>query len=396
MAKHEKVIFPGAHGVELAARLDLPPHPPRGYALFAHCFTCSKNSLAASRVSIRLAELGYGVLRFDFTGLGQSEGDFSNTNFSSNIEDLVAAAKWMESQGMSPSLAVGHSLGGAAIIAAGDELPMVEAFAVIAAPSEPGHLEKHLGPATETIEQDGEAEISIGGRPFLIKKQFLDDIRRSRVLDAAGRLERPLLIMHSPTDPIVSIDNATEIFLAAKHPRSFVSLDDADHLLSKRKDAEYAAGVIASWAEGYLPRERVEDDRRAKEMWRVTVAETGWSRYQNLVTAGNHQIYADEPESIGGADTGLSPFDLVKAGLGACTTITVRMYAEKKNLLLDNVTVDVTQKKTFDGDVFFNVAVKLEGDLTEEQREKLLEIAEKCPVHHMLEEGAIMRTIEST
>ena len=396
MAKSKKISFPGASGAELAARLDLPPFPPRGYALFAHCFTCSKDSLAASRISTRLAELGFGVLRFDFTGLGQSDGDFSNTNFSSNIEDLVAAAAWMTAQDMAPSLAVGHSLGGAAIIAAGEQLSSVEAFAVIGAPAEAEHLEHHIGHASDQIEEQGQAEVSVGGRPFLIKKQFLHDIRQTRVLNAAGKLGRSLLILHSPIDDIVSIDNATQIFLAAKHPRSFVSLDDADHLLANRKDAHYAAEVIAAWAEPYLKKEDRNAEKPILGADPVVVAETGWSQYQNIVTTGEHQFFADEPVSLGGADTGPGPFEFVKAGLGACTSITLRMYAERKKIPLETISVGVTQERSSDGDTLFDIAIRLEGDLTPEQRDKLMEISKKCPVHRLLDEGVQMRTTEST
>ena len=396
MAQYKKVTFPGANGADLAARLDLPSTPARGYALFAHCFTCSKDTLAAARISAKLAELGLGVLRFDFTGLGQSGGDFSNTNFSSNVEDLLAAVKWMESQSMSPSLLVGHSLGGAAVITAASQLPQIKAVATLGAPSEPGHLEVSLASSTCQIEKDGEAEVDLAGRQFLIKKQFLDDIRQERVQKAAASLGRPLLIMHAPLDATVSIDNATQIFVAAKHPKSFVSLDQADHLLNRREDAEYAASVIASWATPYVAPE--DDYHPTPETIEeaVAVAETGWSRYQNWVVSGPHRFLADEPRSLGGEDTGPGPFKMVMAGLGACTTITLRMYAERKNWPLEQASVEVTQDKSEDGAVMFRRNIRLNGDLTEEQRNRMMEIADKCPVHRMLTAGAVVISTEST
>ncbi|MBB34011.1 MAG: osmotically inducible protein C [Hirschia sp.] len=396
MSKHRKITFPGGDGAQLAARLDLPAMPPRGYALFAHCFTCSKDSLAASRISARLADLGFGVLRFDFTGLGDSDGDFSNTNFSSNIEDLVAAAHWMEAEGMAPSLAIGHSLGGAAVIAAAKQLPMVKAFATLGAPSEPGHLEEQLAGSTCQIEKEGSAEVDLAGRQFLIRKQFLDDIRHDRVQKAASELRRPLLVMHAPLDETVSIDNATQIFLAARHPRSFVSLDEADHLLTRREDADYAASVIAAWAGRYLPNDKGAQESNEVKSGHVNVSESGWSLYQNKVSTRDHVLFADEPTSLGGSNSGPSPFDLVSAALGACTSITLRMYADRKNLPLEHVSVDITREKQENGRVLFNRAVQIEGDIPENTRQRMVEIAEKCPVHRLLNGGADIRTTEST
>jgi alpha/beta superfamily hydrolase len=248
----KKVEFEGAQGHSLAARLDGPESGSRGYALFAHCFTCSKDTLAAARISSALASEGISVLRFDFTGLGSSEGDFANTNFSSNIEDLVRAADWLREHHQAPTLLVGHSLGGAAVLAAAGRIDEVTAVATLNAPSDPSHVEHLLASKKDRIEVDGEAEVELGGRRFCIKRHFLEDVREQRLLAHAAELNRALLVFHAPTDRIVGIQNARQIFEAAKHPKSFVSLDGADHMLSRPEDAAYAATVLAAWASRYV------------------------------------------------------------------------------------------------------------------------------------------------
>lgn len=390
------VRFPGSLGATLAARLDLPPVKPAAFALFAHCFTCSKDTLAASRIGTALTARGIAVLRFDFTGLGGSEGDFANTNFSSNLTDLVAAASWLREHHEAPKLLIGHSLGGAAVLAAAPEIPEATALATIGAPFEPAHVKHLLAPTLSEIETAGEATVELAGRTFRIRKQFLDDIAGRNSREAIGNLRKALLIFHSPRDTTVSIDNAAQIFAAAKHPKSFVSLDDADHLLTRREDASYVAAVLAAWASRYIGAPRLEAQPiRADEPGIVTVAETRAGRFGQEITVGKHRLVADEPVSAGGTDTGPSPYDLLLAGLGACTAMTVRMYADLKQLPLDKVTVrlrhakvhaqDCAECETREGKIDrIEREIELAGGLDEAQRARLLEIANRCPVHRTL------------
>jgi putative redox protein len=402
MARSQRIEFIGAQGETLAARLDLPDGPVRAYALFAHCFSCSKDTHAAHRVSRRLAQQGFGVLRFDFTGLGQSDGDFANTNFSSNIADLVAAAGWLEREREAPQLLVGHSLGGAAVLVAAGDLPQVKAVAVLGAPADAGHVVKQFEAQVDEIERSGEAEVSLAGRPFRIRKQFLDDIAEQKVEAAAKALKRPLLIAHSPIDETVGIDNATRLFIAARHPKSFVSLDHADHLLSQPEDAAYIADVIAAWAGRYAGAATAADapsDAKA-----VEVAETGDGRYENRVRVRTHSLLADEPESVGGGDTGPNPYEYLAAALGACTSMTLRMYAQRKGWPLERVAVTLHHEKghaddcadCVEGDSrkvdIFERQLVIEGDLDAEQRQRLVEIADKCPVHQTLHNPVVVRT----
>jgi putative redox protein len=390
------VRFPGSLGTALAARLDLPPVKPAAFALFAHCFTCSKDTLAASRISAALTARGVAVLRFDFTGLGGSEGEFANTNFSSNIADLVAAAAWLRTRHEAPKLLIGHSLGGAAVLAAAPEIPEATAVATIGAPLEPAHVKHLIAPALPEIEAAGEATVELAGRAFRIKKQFLDDIGSRNGLEAIGNLRKALLIFHSPRDTTVSIDNAAQIFMAAKHPKSFVSLDDADHLLTRREDASYVAAVLAAWASRYIGAPAMEAQPiRADEPGIVTVAETRAGKFTQAITVGKHRLFADEPVSAGGTDSGPSPYDLLLAGLGACSSMTLRMYADLKQLPLDKVTVRLRHEKlhaqdcaecdTKEGKIDrIEREIELEGKLDDAQRTRLLEIANKCPVHRTL------------
>ena len=390
------IRFPGAFGTELAASLDLPSVSPHAFALFAHCFTCSKDTLAASRISAALTGRGIAVLRFDFTGLGGSEGDFANTNFSSNLGDLVAAASWLREHHEAPKLLIGHSLGGAAVLAAAPEIPEATAVATIAAPFEPAHVKHLLAPALSEIETAGEATVELAGRKFRIKKQFLDDIVGRNSREAIGNLRKALLIFHSPRDTMVSIDNAAQIFMAAKHPKSFVSLDDADHLLTRKEDASYVAAVLAAWASRYLGAPAMEvRPIVAEDPGVITVMETREGKFTQTITAGKHRLRADEPASAGGTDTGPSPYELLLAGLGACTAMTVRMYADLKQLPLDKVTVrlrhekvhaqDCAECETREGKIDrIDREIELAGGLDEAQRARLLEIANKCPVHRTL------------
>ncbi|MBT3990811.1 MAG: alpha/beta fold hydrolase [Rhodospirillaceae bacterium] len=395
MVADNKITFPGALGENLAARLDLPIGTPRAYALFAHCFTCSKDIFAAARVSAGLAERGIAVLRFDFTGLGHSDGEFANTNFTSNVGDLIAAANWLTDTHEAPSILVGHSLGGAAVLAAAGEIAAVQAVATIGAPYDPAHVSDNFSHAVQDISENGEAEVTLGGRPFVIKKQFLDDIGGQNQRDRIANLGKALLVFHAPGDVQVGIENAAEIYGAAKHPKSFVTLDEADHLLSKKQDAIYVAEVIAAWAGRYLGEEEAIEAPKSLQ-GEVVVQETGEGKFAQIVSVGGrHILRADEPPSYGGTDTGPTPYDLLLSGLGACTTMTIRMYADRKKIPLKRASVTLRHDKihaedcegceTQDGKVDqIEREIMLDGDLSEEQRQSLLVIAEKCPVHRTL------------
>jgi putative redox protein len=388
----EKVEFTGALGDTLSARLDSPAAPPIAYALFAHCFTCSKESRAATYLAAALAERGVATLRFDFTGLGGSGGEFANTSFSSNVGDLVAAADFLRQRFRAPEILVGHSLGGAAVLAAAARVPEAVGVATIGAPFDPAHVLRVI-PRRDEIEHAGEAEVVLAGRAFRIKRQFLDDISGQRLGDAVRNLGKALLVMHSPRDDTVEIENATLIFKAAQHPRSFLSLDPADHLLTRREDALYAGHVLAAWAGRYLRGKGPTAPAPVPE--KVVVQETREGKFTQLVVAGRHIARADEPVAAGGLDSGMSPYDLLVAALGACTSMTIRMYADLKGLPLDRVTVELRHDKihatdcaeceTREGKVDrIERVIRLDGALDATQRAKLLEIANKCPVHRTL------------
>lgn len=388
------IRFPGASGELLAARLDLPRSTPRAYALFAHCFTCSKETLAAARVSAALAERGFGVLRFDFTGLGGSGGDFANTDFSSNVGDLLAAADWLRAQRAAPRLLVGHSLGGTAVLAAAARIPEAAAVATIGAPFEPAHVRRLLAGALSDVERTGEAEVELAGRRFRIRRQFLEDLERHASEKTIAQLGKALLVFHSPRDAIVDIENAARIFAAARHPKSFVSLDDADHLLTRREDAEYVAAVLAAWSSRYIGPAQVEREPVGAPGV-VTVSEAGTGRLAQDIVAGPHRLRADEPAALGGEDSGPSPYDLLLAALGACTSMTLRLYAAQKRWPLERVTVrlrhdkvhaaDCAECETREGRIDrIEREIALEGALDETQRARLLEIANRCPVHRTL------------
>ena len=394
----QQINFQGPKGQTLAGILELPSaKAPHAMALFAHCFSCSKDITASRSIARELARQGIGVLRFDFTGLGQSEGDFADTNFSTNLQDLEAAAAWLNANYGGPDILVGHSLGGAAVIGVAGNLPSVKAVATIGAPSDTGHVVHNFGSKLDEIESEGEAEVLLAGRPFTIKKQFVDDVTQANVLEAAGALHLPLLIMHAPTDQTVGIENASKLFMTAKHPKSFVSLDTADHLLSRSSDAIYAADVIANWAARYLPAENLPEE--SGHGAGVNVAETQGGLYQNRVSIGRHRYLADEPVSVGGGDTGPGPYEYVAAGLGACTSMTLRMYADRKKWPLDSVAVNVGFSREQnpadpEGERIdtFTRKITIEGDLDQAQRVRLLEIADKCPVHRTLEREVAIKT----
>jgi uncharacterized OsmC-like protein/pimeloyl-ACP methyl ester carboxylesterase len=401
MTSSEKITFTGSHGEQLAGRLDLPSQQPRAYALFAHCFTCSKDLPAASRISRALAAQGFGVLRFDFTGLGGSEGEFGNTNFSSNVQDLIAAANHLREKFEAPQLLVGHSLGGAAVLVAAHEIPECKAVATLGAPGDPAHVQHLLAESVEEIQRKGHAEVTLAGRKFVIKRQFLDDLRRQEHEHLIERLKRALLVFHSPTDDIVGIDNARLIFKAARHPKSFVSLDGADHLLTRAEDAEYVGTVLSAWASRYLsaagaPQVGPEEEvLHAQGHGRGLVRESGDGKFRQAMRLGSHLLYADEPVSVGGDDTGPSPYELLLGALGSCTTMTLRMYADRKKWPLERATVALRHDKRHADDCedcekkdvkidHIEREITLEGQLSDEQRRRLLEIADRCPVHRTL------------
>ena len=413
-ARIERITFPGSQDAELAARIDLPAGPPRAFAVFAHCFTCGKDIQAASRIATALTDAGFGVLRFDFTGLGNSEGEFANTNFTSNTDDVLAAVDWLRTEHRAPQLLIGHSLGGAAVLAIAGQIPEVRAVATIGAPSDAAHVTGAFQSAVEEIEASGQAEVQLAGRPFTIRKQFLDDLQNHVVVERVAASKKALLVLHSPVDNTVGIDNAGEIFDAAKHPKSYVSLDGADHLLTKASDAAFAASMIAGFANRYVDDESGALDA-PKASAPVVVAETAQGPFLNHVVVGQHRLLADEPASMGGSDAGPAPYDFLGAALGSCTSMTLRMYADRKKLPLDRIIVEVSHGKVHADDclecaendaVFSGIAdgrtnmisrfervITLEGDdLTAADRDKLLAIADKCPVHRTLENASVIAT----
>lgn len=403
----EKFQFPGAEGLTLAASLDLPEGEPIAYALLAHCFTCGKDVLAAKRIAEGLAKHGIATLRFDFTGIGASEGEFANTTFSSNIGDLVLAADHLRKTKRAPAILIGHSLGGAAILAAASMIPEAKCVATIAAPSDPAHVTHLFKDHIPAIREQGELEVALAGRPFRIKREFLDDIAEHKLTDTVAKLHKPLLIFHSPTDDYVGIDNATRIFIAAKHPKSFISLTGADHLLTQKRDAAYVADMISTWAMRYLDAPPAAEATANPPAGVVVVSETRASKLQNVIAAGKHRLLADEPLDVGGMDSGPGPYDFLLGSLGACTSMTMRMYAERKSIPLERTTVtlkhsrvhakDCEECETKDGMISrIERTIAMEGNLDAEQRKKLMEIADKCPVHRTLtsEIDIVTRAVE--
>ncbi|HET9714657.1 MAG TPA: bifunctional alpha/beta hydrolase/OsmC family protein [Pseudolabrys sp.] len=400
----ERLKFSNHKGEKLAALFDLPLGKPNAFALFAHCFTCGKDNLAAKRISEGLAMCGIGVLRFDFTGIGMSEGTFAETHFSSNVDDLVSAADHLRNVYGAPAILIGHSLGGAAMIAAAQRIPDARAVVTIAAPSDPAHVTGLFKERIADIRDQGEVEVQLAGRPFRINRNFIEDVAENKINEHLASLRKALLVFHSPTDDIVGIENASQIFTSAKHPKSFVSLAGADHLISKRSDAVYVANVIAAWAARYF--EQTPDRSEAEiEIGTVVVRETGSGKFQQEILSGPHRFIADEPVKVGGHDSGPGPYDLLLAALGACTSMTLRLYAEHKKLPLERVTVRLQHNKIHAEDCLscetkegmvdrIDRNITLEGTLDPDQRKRLLEIADKCPVHRTLESEIEIRTFE--
>jgi putative redox protein len=399
----KKLYFKGSGGNQLSALLDLPADGrPEAFALFAHCFTCTKNLKSINHISRALTRERVAVLRFDFTGLGESEGDFADTNFSTNIADLVAAADFLEADYEAPKILIGHSLGGAAVLQAAGQIPSSKAVVVIGAPADPAHVMRHFKDHQQTIAREGEAEIAIEGRPFRIKKQLLDDLGAVQMEKAVRNLKKALLVFHSPVDSTVSIDNAAKIFQYARHPKSFISLDRADHLLMNAADARYVGAVIATWVRKYLAIEKPEPPEGSTEENHV-VARIGDAGFRTEIMANGLSLIADEPLSVGGTNMGPTPYDYLVAGLGACTAMTLRMYADRKKWPLEEVVVSLSHKKIHAKDCetcetvpvmvdWIERALELTGPLDASQSKRLMEIADRCPVHRTLESKVKIQT----
>ena len=399
----QKLHFPNSDGQQLAARLDLPlSGAPLAFALFAHCFTCNKNLKAVDNINRALTREGFAVLRFDFTGLGESDGEFADTNFSSNVADLIAAAHFLENHYRTPSLLLGHSLGGAAVLQAAAALPEVKALVTIGSPAEPRHVTRLLRDSRATIERAGQAEVVLAGRTFTIKKQFLDDLAQRNMATTIRKLNRALLIFHSPVDTIVGIDNAAQIFQAAMHPKSFVSLDHADHLLSDAADSQYVGTVAAAWARKYLDGAR-KTHNEAMPADNAVHVQTGSHGYLTEIAAGHHSLVADEPPAVGGTNLGPTPYDYLLAALGACTSMTLRMYADRKAWPLEAVGVHLNHQKVHARDCreceseqgyidHIERLLELAGPLDDAQKQRLLQIADRCPVHRTLHGEIVVKT----
>ena len=398
-----KVSFPNRNGDALAGLLDTPASEPRSFALFAHCFTCSKNLKAASNISRALTSAGIAVLRFDFTGLGQSDGQFEDTSFSSNVDDLLSAVRWLGEEYRAPELLLGHSLGGTAVLQAAPEVPSAVAVATIGSPSDPAHVAHMFTDSEAELRRNGVAEVLLGGRPFRVREQFLDDLAQHDLPHSISRLRKALLVMHAPLDDIVDIENASSLFAAALHPKSFVSLDKADHLMSREADSHYAGKVLASWASRYLADASVAEGSSLVATDGFVVARTRINAFRTEVVTGQHAFLADEPASVGGADLGPTPYDLLSAALATCTSMTLKMYASFKKIGLRSATVAVRHDRVHAEDCRdcdsnsesigeFQRVLTLDGDLSEEQRQRMLEIADRCPVHKTLQGEIKIRT----
>ena len=401
--KSEKLSFRNSDDFELSAKLDLPENEPLAFALFAHCFTCSKDLSAARNISRALTAYDIAVMSFDFTGIGSSEGAFEETNFSSNISDLIDASDFLAENYQAPKIIIGHSLGGAAALFAGARMENIEAVVTIGAPFDPYHVTHLLGNDIDKIKEEGKAEVNIGGRPFTISKTFVDDLNQHHPEQVAKSLRKPLLIMHSPQDTIVGIENAAKIYTAAHHPKSYISLDGADHLLSDKKDSQYVGKMIASWVEKYLGLEHSNTTDPIYKSKSIVAVETGNEGFFTKIKAGDHAIVADEPTSVGGTNKGPSPYELLASALGACTTMTLQMYARHKKWDLKSVVVHVDHDKNYAEDCencensnakidHFDRKIELIGDLDETQKKRLLEIADKCPVHKTLHSEVVVNS----
>jgi uncharacterized OsmC-like protein/esterase/lipase len=399
-----KVTFTNQYAHELSARIEMPVNKrPRAYALFAHCFTCDKNLMAVTNISRALTSKGIAVMRFDFTGLGESEGDFADTNFSSNVEDLLCAADYLKHAYEAPKIIIGHSLGGAAVLMAAASLDSVEAIATIGAPADPPHVKHLFQNSIEEISETGFAKVSIGGRPFTIKKQFIDDLEKNDLATTISNLKKPLIVFHSPQDSIVDIVNAEKIYKAAHHPKSYVSLDGANHLLTNKRDAQYVGEVIAAWADRYV---NMDMNNELDTDHQVVVRNEAHNGLLAEINANDHYLIADEPKSVGGTNAGGTPYDLLVSALGACTALTLRLYAQHKKIDLEEIKVHLTRDKRHAADAenldetslieFVDMELELTGSLSTDQRNRMLEIAHKCPVHKTLTHGLTINVAART
>jgi uncharacterized OsmC-like protein/esterase/lipase len=400
--KTERIKFTNADGIQLSAKLEWPlDRRPHNFAVFAHCFTCNMNLKAVRNIADSLTSAGFAVLRFDFTGLGSSEGEFGDTNFSSQVSDINHASKWLEENYEAPTLLVGHSLGGTAALMAGTQLEAVRVMVSIGSPAEPAHVKHLLKDGMEEIKKKGEAKVSIGGRGFKVKEQFLKDLEEHSLENKLSKARKALLVMHSPQDKVVGIAEAEKIYKAAFHPKSFVSLNGADHLLTKLEDGHYAGKIIATWAERYVEKPE-ENELKTDKQTIVRIGDKD-GKYTTQVKMGKHHLLADEPDSVGGYDLGPSPYDLLTASLGACTAMTLRMYADHKGIDLKEVKVhlqhdkrhaeDAHSEKSKGGKVdHIKRIIEIDGDLTDAQRQRMLEIADRCPVHKTLSKKVVIES----
>lgn len=390
-------------GHKLQAFLELPAdQKPQHFAIFAHCFTCSSALGAARNISRSLTGHGFGVVRFDFTGLGRSEGEFADSHFSANVEDLLAVNNYLIENYQAPSLLVGHSLGGAAVIVAASKLENIKAVATVGAPATVSHVMHLFSHGIENVKQKGEVEVNIGGRPFKIDEAFVADFGKTDLPDITKNLRKPILIMHAPFDAIVSIENAHQLYKDAHHPKSFVSLDDADHLLTKSKDSLYVGNMIGTWVQRYFePKDNSILQTKGEQL--VAHLNVLEDKFTTSIQTKKHHFIADEPESVGGSDFGPSPYDFLSAGLAACTVMTLKMYAQRKKWDLQEVYVYITYSKKHSDDLMLDLEKPLQvdhlqkrlkfiGDLDEKQKARLKEIASKCPVHKTLITHTVIET----
>ena len=398
----ESLTFTNRDGRQLAGELDLAQGREKACAVFAHCFTCGKDLASHRRISRALTENGFSVLRFDTTGVGESEGAFAEKTFSTNVTDLLSAMDVLADKRQEPQLLVGHSLGGAACVFAAAERPSVNALATVATPDDLTHLKTRLPDAMDEVKTNGSTTINLGGSDIELGRPFVESLEEADLSKQLREINCPLLILHSPEDRVVGIESAAKLYRAARHPKSFICIDGADHLLSGQEDPRFAGRTIGLWAERYVQVDEPADER--KDRGTVTV-HTGRDQYYTELTAGPHELVADEPTSSGGTDRGPTPYEFLASGLGACTSMTLRMYADRKEWPLEGVTVELKHERihaedcerceTEEGQVdHITRTVKLEGDLTEEQRKRLIEIAEKCPVHRTLTSETVVETVE--
>ncbi|KAA5828028.1 OsmC family protein [Algibacter amylolyticus] len=398
-----KLSIQNKKGHKLQAFLELPANQkPQHYAIFAHCFTCSSTLSAVRNISRSLTSHGFGVLRFDFTGLGRSEGEFAESHFSANVDDLLAVNAYLKTNYQAPSLLVGHSLGGAAVIVAASKLDNIKAVATVGAPATASHVTHLFSHDIDEVKEKGEVEVNIGGRPFKINEAFVNDFSKIDLPEITKNLRKPILIMHAPFDSIVGIDNAHKLYHDAHHPKSFVSLDGADHLLSDSKDSRYVGNIIGTWVQRYFVQEdnSMLDTKGEQLVAHLNLVE---DNFTTSIQTKKHSFIADEPEHVGGDDFGPSPYDFLSAGLAACTVMTLKMYAQRKKWDLQEVYVYITYSKKHSDDLMLDLdkpkqidhlqkRLKFVGNLDEKQKARLKEIAAKCPVHKTLTSETVIET----